>query len=41
MKMHAPSEYVIIVIDALDEATKNMKNELINLIVSDFTLKLQ
>ncbi len=36
MKMHAPSEYVIIVIDALDEATKNMKNELINLIVSDF-----
>lgn len=36
MKMEAPNEAVVIVIDALDEATKNMKNELINLIVSDF-----
>ena len=36
MKMHEPDEDVVIVIDALDEATKNMKNELISLIVSDF-----
>lgn len=36
MRMHAPSDTIVIVIDALDEATKNMKNDLINLIVSDF-----
>lgn len=36
MKMRVPSDTVVIVIDALDEATKNMKNDLINLIVSDF-----
>ena len=30
------AEKVVLIIDALDEATKNMRNELIDLIVSDF-----
>lgn len=36
MKIPTPSDTVVIVIDALDEATKNMKNELVDMIVRDF-----
>lgn len=35
-KIQQRSEKVVLIIDALDEATKNMRNELIDLIVSDF-----
>lgn len=31
-----PESKIVLIIDALDEATKNMKNELVDLIVSDF-----
>ena len=36
MKIRHPESPVVLVIDALDEATKNMKNDLIELIVKDF-----
>ncbi|WP_178554176.1 TIR domain-containing protein [Frisingicoccus sp.] len=36
MKIHAPDRTIVLVIDALDEATKYMKNELVDLIVRDF-----
>ena len=35
-KIKPLSEKVVLIIDALDEATKNMRNDLIDLIVSDF-----
>lgn len=35
-KIKQRSEKVVLIIDALDEATKNMRNDLIDLIVSDF-----
>lgn len=35
-KIKNRKEKVVLIIDALDEATKNMRNELIDLIVSDF-----
>ena len=35
-KIKPHSEKIVLIIDALDEATKNMRNDLIDLIVSDF-----
>lgn len=36
MKIRPPESPVVLVIDALDEATKNMKNDLVELIIRDF-----
>ncbi len=36
MQIEAPGKKIVLIIDALDEATKNMKNELVNLITREF-----